>query len=185
MPVGLGPPMRPAIDHASRLGAPQERELPSEQSRYKSSTWDRRRIQSAYGRRVTWVDLARSSRRKLRSALASDADRGWIVEIFLRCESSRRARRIPTSADWTLARSGRRKSPKATASVMRKGAWRFLLLSRMRSFRAVRACWTLSGVKRDGLAPDTVSPAGVVIHCCSPRAAPRLRAGPPSRAGWT
>src|SRR5258707_5011012 len=49
----------------------------------------------------------------------------------------------------------------------------------MRFLRAASAWSTLARVKRGGLAPETVSPAGVVIHW------PALCADPLWRAGWT
>src|SRR5260370_17513680 len=49
----------------------------------------------------------------------------------------------------------------------------------MRFLRAASAWSTLARVKRGGLAPETVSPAGVVIHW------PALCADPFWRAGWT
>src|SRR5229473_2390213 len=49
----------------------------------------------------------------------------------------------------------------------------------MRFLRAASAWSTLARVKRGGLAPETVSPAGLVIHW------PALCADPFWRAGWT
>src|SRR5579864_3355557 len=92
--------------------------------RYRGLRWERWRIQSACGRRLRSADLARSWRRKLRSAWASEAERGWFGETpggvsaldlatltrplcagrltLALGVGSRRARLIATSAAWTL-----------------------------------------------------------------------------------
>src|SRR5579864_8211119 len=145
---------------------------------YSRVRWERCSIQSEWGRRLRRADLARRWRRNARSAWASDAERGSpgdggvtarLADLASLERSARgrrgvsgRARTKPTSAAWTLARSGSRKSPKAVAVVTRNGEPESLLFCWMRVWRSARACSTRSRVKRGGLAPETVSPAGVV-----------------------